>query len=267
MSYILNALRKSEQARGAAQPDAPNASALLPEMPVNTRRRWPMIWVFLGLNLLGLGYLYFKLADLAPANVVPLEQAIPTIAHPDGSQSDRVSTSPVVTGAGESANGPAISDLWAESQQAQQATDAVKTPVSKPKPPVKKSVPIAPSVKEKKPLGKAPMEKKRMDPVVVEPDDLNEVLEATPVSSTGPAAPEHAVPLLRELPADFQAKVPATTINVLAYADLRHERFVIIDMVKYKIGERIKAKVHLVDILPESVVMDFEGRRFRLERP
>lgn len=267
MSYILNALRKSEQARKSTQPDAPNASALLPEMPIKSRRRWPMVLVFLGLNLLGLGYLYFKLGDLAQVNVAPLTASAPIVTHQDVAKSDVITTLPVMSSTDKSSNTPAISDWWADNQKLQQAADAVKISISKPKSLVKKPVSIAPGGKEKKPLSKAPIEKKRINPIVADHDDLNEAPEVTSVLSVEPSASEHTIPLLRELSADFQAKVPLTALNVLAYADLPDERFVIVDMVKYKIGERIKAKVHLVGILPESVVMDFEGQRFRLERP
>lgn len=263
MSYILNALRKSEQARQSIQPDAPNASALLPEITVTQRKWWPMIAVFLSLNLLGLGYLYFKLADPVSVNVTAIETPTSVMVHQNVLKSVAVNTSPVISTIEKTPNTLAISDLWAENQKAQQVANALKLPVLKPKPVVKKPLPI---VSLKKLPTKVPVEKKLINPFAVVHDEMNEMPETARALPIEPPKQTSDIPLLRDLREDFQARIPVTTINVLAYADLPHDRFVIIDMTKYKIGERIKAKVQLVDILPESVIMAFEGQRFRLER-
>lgn len=76
---------------------------------------------------------------------------------------------------------------------------------------------------------------------------------------------ENAIPLLRDMDSDFQRKLPALTINALAFEEHPNTRFVIIDMTKYRIGQKIKGSIQLIDILPNSLILRYENRDFRLE--
>jgi general secretion pathway protein B len=69
------------------------------------------------------------------------------------------------------------------------------------------------------------------------------------------------------MPPDFRAKVPAFRINVHAYSKVPAERFAIIDMKKYLAGDRIAGGPKLLEIRPESLVMDLDGTRFQVPRP
>lgn len=282
MSYILNALRKSEQERKALKPDDGSVTTpLLAEKPVAPRKLTKVIWFGVLMNLAILAYLYFRFDAPVPTPIPPFKAAVatkpgvaiaPPVLHEDRPQTaPAISTQPVLS----AVKTPAISDLWAENQQAQDA-EALKMRVSQPIP---KVTPIPTPLTKKKPP--AVLASKAEKLALKKPEAQKLVVAEVPVSLPEPlprpverpvvepiAPPKHSdVPYLRELSADFQAKVPPSTINVLAYADQANARFVIIDMVKYRIGERVKSKISLVDILPDSVVMNYEGQRFRLERP
>lgn len=82
-----------------------------------------------------------------------------------------------------------------------------------------------------------------------------------------PKVIDSGIRLLRDLDTEFQRKVPTVTINVLAYDDEPSARFAIIDMVKYRIGQRIEEELLLIDILPDSLVLNYAGRDFRIDRP
>ncbi|MEQ1636305.1 MAG: general secretion pathway protein GspB [Methylococcales bacterium] len=267
MSIILNALRKSEQERKSIQPEQSAAAiTVTPIKPAPVRKVSNMALIFGLLNLLAFAYLFFKLGQ--PLQTAPaLSDASPLLERrlEQTKTVSAVSTLPVSPS---TTSTKAISDLLAENKRAQQE-DVLKTPPPKPKLPIKKKELTAPT--------EVPVPVEATTETV---EDNSELTDTMAGSEKIAELPEdllekpvikpnrrNNVPLLRELSPDFQAKVPLSTINVLAYAEQPDNRFVIIDMVKYKIGQRIKDKINLVDILPESVVLNFEGKAFRLERP
>ncbi len=87
-----------------------------------------------------------------------------------------------------------------------------------------------------------------------------------------PEAPETIpvkkdIPLLSDLPFEFRQTVPKFTINVFVYSQHPEERFVMIDMVKYKPGQQIKDAMVLKEIRPDSLVVVYQNRTFKIERP
>jgi len=81
------------------------------------------------------------------------------------------------------------------------------------------------------------------------------------------AAKKPTVPLLSELPLEFRRQVPKININVFVYADEPQQRFVIVDMAKYRTGENIQQKIRLKEILSDSLVVEYMGKTFRIMRP
>lgn len=79
--------------------------------------------------------------------------------------------------------------------------------------------------------------------------------------------PEPSIPFLRDLPRDFQRQVPNLNINVFVYSDNVDERFVIINMVKYKNGQQLREGPTVEDIRPDSIVLQYRDRDFRVNRP
>jgi len=80
-------------------------------------------------------------------------------------------------------------------------------------------------------------------------------------------SPKVSIPLLTNMDRDFQRQIPALNINVFVYSEAPEERFVIINMVKYKNGQKLRDGPLLGEIRSDSVVLNYHGRDFRLSRP
>lgn len=77
---------------------------------------------------------------------------------------------------------------------------------------------------------------------------------------------EELPPLLRTLPYRFQSTLPKIVINAQAYADEVEARFVIINMKKYREGERTQEGIVVERIDKEHLVLSYQGQAFRMQR-
>ncbi|MGH8548523.1 MAG: general secretion pathway protein GspB, partial [Methylococcales bacterium] len=83
-----------------------------------------------------------------------------------------------------------------------------------------------------------------------------------------PATPANdAIPLLAGMPSDFQREVPSLNINVFVYSEIPEERFIVINMSKYLAGQKIDSGPEILEIRPDSLVLEYLGRKFRIKRP
>lgn len=73
-------------------------------------------------------------------------------------------------------------------------------------------------------------------------------------------------PDLRELPLDFQERVPPMKISMFAYSKNPAERFVIIDMRKYRPGDRLPGGILLLSIQAENLLLELDGQKFLVPR-
>jgi hypothetical protein len=104
----------------------------------------------------------------------------------------------------------------------------------------------------------------RFAEVKLRPQALQMVREPEPERE---AEPRNPAPWLSDLPLDFQTRTALGSITVFAYADAPRDRFIIMDKVKYAIGQQIKQNAVIVDILSTYVLLQFEGQSFKLARP
>jgi general secretion pathway protein B len=81
------------------------------------------------------------------------------------------------------------------------------------------------------------------------------------------ATEKTAIPFLFELDPEFRRTIPELKINVFVFSEQLAERFVMIDMVKYNVGDRIKDSVVLKEIRSDSLVVEYNHRVFRIKRP
>lgn len=77
---------------------------------------------------------------------------------------------------------------------------------------------------------------------------------------------ESTIPWLHDLPRDFRRLVPEIHINVYVYNDQPENRFIMIDMKKYKTGQEISSGMILQEIQADGIVVRFRGKRFRIRR-
>jgi general secretion pathway protein B len=299
MSYILEALRKSERERQTGQ--VPSLPALLSDQP--PRRRHGVLWLIvllLAVNGAGLGYLWLNGWGRNPP---PVQSASPEPTHPADSEAKTAASTDVgpnntitLTGpppanlppkAVESAPSVAAKPLPPQRSEAKAGTAANPFPA----PPSSRTAKPAPAVKPiaRQPtvarVDRAPEEEestKRLPSVAsLKREERLAALQA-PVPAFVPRVPDtdtetdaqepdraeqDAIPWLSTLPANFQQRVPPIKINIFAYSKVPAERFAIIDMRKYLVGDRIPGGAALLEIRSDSLVLELDGAKFRIPRP
>ena len=239
MSFILDALRKSEKERRAIQ--APDLNAVLQE-PVRRRRPW---FRLLGLLLVSanLGGLAFWAAQLPSGlfKVAPrTEPSPPELPNSPPSPASRV------PGGLDRASAPESPLIRA--------------------PDVPSSSPAAASERP------APRSEPSRARVVSEEDDpMDQLLEAEmprtdPVSQPKILLSRSGLPLLEDLPASLRERIPPFKITMLAYDEDPKERFVIVNLQKRRVGDFLPGGVLLIEIRSEDLVGELDGQKFRISR-
>ena len=240
MSFILNALRKSEQERQALQ-DETVKSKILPVQPRQKDSASTKLLIFLALAnvLMIVGFVWFIRFNL--------------IAPPDTAESPEqsIQEKPELEAMAKSTQ----SKKPAQKAKSEAASIAELIDREKPepvKPVITKKPPVADAVKQ-------PAADKNADSIPGADEEQSDR------SETRPALKD--IPFLSDLPFDFRQTVPKFTINVFVYSQSPEERFVMIDMVKYKTGQQIKDLMELQEIRPDSLVVVYQNRQFQIKRP
>jgi hypothetical protein len=234
MSYILDALKKSEQERGVREMLAPTNSAGTLAAPLN-RRWWPIILALLLVIVALLVLLRFWAHDGVPAKPVAAQASAETIE-----------SRTAVTGGVELSELAHVdrSDVRDLAEQAGFLSGKrKKKSMSKPKSP------------------KATHEVATMAVAVAEPtmDDFTqeEVPEVDPAD----------LPFLRQMPEAFREGVPEMVVNVHLYSANEAENLVYINDRHVRKGDQIEGGVKLKAIVHDGVVLDHGGTKFKLPRP
>lgn len=108
------------------------------------------------------------------------------------------------------------------------------------------------------------------EPVLAaEPERLDQTESGANVTPASASLIESfdAVPLLRSLPTSVRHDLPDYTINGLLYSRQPALSFVLINSGRYHEGERIPGAGAVVTITADSVVINYQGLRFRLRAP
>ncbi len=243
MSFILNALRKSEQERQALQAETVN-SKILPAQPQQNYSKTTKLLVFLVFAnvLMIVGFVWFIRNNL--------------MSPPD------------ITAAAISSQLP-VQKIKLEPEASAKATQPEKT-----EPDVAS---IAELIDEKKPepaplpvkpvIAKKPVTNALKQPAAARNSELP-VTAAEVQADTPEIIPSlKDIPFLSDLPFNFRQTVPQFTINVFVYSQAPEERFVMIDMIKYKTGQQIKDAMELKEIRPDSLVVVYQNQEFQIKRP
>jgi general secretion pathway protein B len=286
MSFILNALRKSELEREAAQ-TKPLSNKLMSQPPTTSIKNNNSIWLIL-LALVNLCFL----------------AVVMWYFFEKGSDEDRVEEQPLI-----------MTEKLIEAEPTQPTllqTETVKiAKIEKPPAPVHqpvKTVPqqsIAQQLKHK--FSPVPQAKKvapspppanivpqesfsqtfnsrlapenstqakiiTETPVIQEQDVAEEnnipALPIDPISTqknNSNSEPNHP-PFLSELAYKDRRAIPNVSINVFVYSNKEKERFIMVDMTKYITGQEIKDGMILKEIRKNSVVIEYEDQIFQVKR-
>jgi general secretion pathway protein B len=229
MSYILDALKKSEQERELVRMLRTAGTSYHFWMP--TRRRiWPAI---IGLALLT-GIALTALRFWPPANGSHAASA----AH---------SATTIPTTMTETSKAPAVAP---DSRQTTVATEHPKL--------------VTDDLATQLQLASTqPAATKLRATAVVVAKTTAPTAEITTPEPVDPAT----VPFLREMPNEFQRKLPELVVNVHLYSANEAENLVYINNQQLRRGEQLKGGIRVEEIVPEGVVLSYAGTLFKLPRP
>jgi general secretion pathway protein B len=243
MSYILDALRKTERERQQTEPLIPNPGASEGvELP--RRRLGSMAAAALALTgVLAIGA-YWMFVTHRPAVILP-------------------STSPASTSHG----APAAGTAAAIKTEIQPAANGVR-----PAPELRLS-PFA----AKRPrsairdLAKEARVEQAPPPMVETPK-----APAPPVTKTdapvtpaadSPAPAGESIKFLRAMPPEFRRGLPELKVTIHIYAPRAADRILYINNREYHVGEHVGNDVVVKEIVPDGVVLSYHGQLFKLPRP
>lgn len=274
MSYILNALRKSERERQAIEPDTVTTRILIPQ-PLQHQRSTKLIAALIISNLIILAYFLWFTQKTQPVDALPpadTQPAAPMVKPPVAPPAEIMTPKPEarlpepkdasIAEIIEARTVPASQPPAQPVVASKPVIEPVKPAVAPPKPAPQKVEPVKNAAIKPEPLPAivnkpAPSPAKSVEPIIT--------AIAKPAPATLPAKDD--LPFLNELPAEFRRTVPKLPINVFVYSPAPDERFVMIDMVKYTPGQLIKDQLELKDIRPDSLVVSYNNRLFKIKRP
>lgn len=124
-----------------------------------------------------------------------------------------------------------------------------------PRPPVRPrvNVPVTPP-----PAARPALPASRPPAPVVTPATVS-----APPRATG-STPD--VPAWDELSLEFRSQFILPHLDVHVYADEPRRRFILVDLQKYREGDTLENGAVLEEILPDSIQLNYEGTRFRMEK-
>jgi general secretion pathway protein B len=69
-----------------------------------------------------------------------------------------------------------------------------------------------------------------------------------------------------ELPQEFRIGLDLPRVDVHVYSEEPQRRYILVNLEKYREGERLASGLVLEEILPDGMVMSYQGERFRVEK-
>jgi len=220
MSYILDALKKSESER--LKRDTPRFADLPSGGRSRQAARWP--WVLAALLAVNaavlLAYLYRDEAPAAEPRAVEVPAREPTVAGAAERDEAPLAPPPVAAEPDPAGSGGASATPGPESPRAARAA------------------PQEPETAEAAPVAPAP----------------DEVAPPTPTAT------------YMELMANGRLSLPALHLDIHVYSVAPAERFVFVNMQKYRENDRLAEGPLVREIRPEGVVLEHRGTAFLLPR-
>jgi general secretion pathway protein B len=252
MSFILNALRKSEQERQSLQPETVTDRILL-NQPQQNRRKTAKFFAFVifGNVLIIAGVVWFFRNNSTPDTTAQtLSKPVSAQETRDKSEALAKLTQPERPAQKGESKTTSIAE-WVEAQKPEPAPLPIKPVIAK--------KPATDTIKQPTIANKSELPAQTL-PAIATIDKVEPVPpETIPVKND--------IPFLSDLPFEIRQTVPKFTTNVFVYSNHPEESFVMIDMVKYKQGQQIKDSMVLKEIRPNSLVVVYQNRTFQIERP
>jgi len=245
MSYILNALRKSEQERQVQNVDTLENRI---QGEADNTAKTPSIWlivlvVFNLLFVLYFGWSYTKEQN-KESKVEPIVAEQKTIIKEESElkiEKELVEITPPILEQKKDLQALSIAEQI-EKKRIKVKLNVKQKKIAEPKPLI--------VVEEKKP--------KEIEPVVIKIEtNVDKVIVDKQLKD---------FPFLSELDYEFRRKVPVIDINVYVYAEEESERFIMIAMKKYSSGQEIASGLLLKQVRINSLVVEYKNKTFQIKR-
>ena len=229
MSYILDALRKSEQERQPGTPARPGGPVHNVSLP--WRGGWLLvIGIILLLFLLAAAVVFWHSTVSrisSEAAVAVTSPSVAPTAAPPAAETVAVTPPPVMAVKRESP----VRDLAEQTQ--------VPVPVTSKKPSTAPRRKVA-AIKQR------PSSQADGPAVLLETDNT---------------------PLLQQMPPEMQRAIPPMAVTIHVYSPQESQRILFINNHEYHKGSLIEGGARVEEIVPDGVVLSYQGERFKLSRP
>jgi general secretion pathway protein B len=244
MSYILEALRKADQERTVG--NVPDLESVHPTgQAADYTNRW--IWI-VGALLLFNGILI---------TVLVLRNGFGTDEKPVTSQSVVTNdTAPVAT-AKPPREAPAVQSHQPSTGQASPPAAPAAENTAAYRPPVKVPPPPQPRARGQVIVADSPLSVQDETPVVAKTTEKRTGSVAAPAAEAVPGIPEW-----NDLSLEFRGSFPAPRVDVHVYDTDPQRRFVLINLQKYRQGDRLQSGALLEEILPDGIQLLYQGTQF-----
>ena len=230
MSFILNALRKSEQERVVKQDESLENKLQVPSIAPKTNISIAMFFLIL-INLVFLMYFVWSF-------VTEDEQIVEAKDEPVSIEKHEI-ISDLNTNKINKPEPISIAELVEKNQKPTKFAIRKKPVTELQQPKTIKAKPVEPLIKK-------------------QPKLVAKTVDTHKTSSLPP--------FLSELDYQFRRTVPNLDINVYVYAEHKQDRFIMIDMKKYQLGQQMDSGILLKDILMDSLVVEYNNKVFRIKR-
>jgi len=256
MSYILNALRKSEQERQEGSPQT--LENRIHNKQSSSPGKTP-VWV-ITLVLVNLFLLFFFIWSFSKQEnegeinkAVVSEQKQKTIEKPSLKVKNKLA--------------PAIKNSKAPQQQsiAEQIKNKNKSKNKKAKVSAVVKAPVAPVLETNNPIQVVKQASKLLPPT---PPVIKPQIKTKKIISKAKNLDKQTndIPYLSALDYNFRRAVPEVEINVYVYSENKQDRFIMSAMKKYRAGQRLDSGIILKEIGVNSLVVEYKGRVFQIKR-
>ena len=236
MSYILDALRKSQQTRQPGPAPVTRGAVHNISFSFPTGGWWLALGIVLLTGMLVAAILFWLGAlDRLPEPVTPPVASEPPAAAPEA-----------VT------NAPIEKTLSPPDMPAPNKTAPVSDLAEQAKLPV-------PAVPAKKPVAARAKKKPTTSP-------RPSVARSTSSASAVPMIADDT-PLLQQMPEEFQRALPPLAVTIHVYSHDESQQILFLNNREYLKGSQIDGGIRVEDIVPDGVVLSFRGERFKLSRP
>jgi general secretion pathway protein B len=232
MSYILDALRKSQQLRHPGSAPGPRGAVHNISLSLPGSGWWLVAGLMLLLGILAAVLIFWRstVGNIPPVPAVPV--ATPAASMP------ATKPAPVVP----EKTPPPLENPATNTSVVRDLAEEAKVPV--------RIAPTPPNVVRAPKMAAVPRRR-------------------TPAPNNAPAETlaSDDTPLLQQMPAEFQRTLPPMTVTIHVYSQAESQRILFINNREYHQGNQIEGGIRVEEIVQDGVVLSYQGQRFKLSRP